>query len=216
MSVCAVIPFYNESNTVSEVVLNTLNFVDTVIAVNDGSVDNSELKIENLERVILINLKKNLGKGAALKTGFAKAISLNFSKIITLDADLQHDPELIPVFISELDHYDIVIGNRLNNLKGMPLQRRLSNKLSSFLLSLKTGKQILDSQCGFRGYSSSLLQNIETTYSGFEAESEIIVLGVRKGFEIGFVKIPAKYTRRKSKIRPFKTILGFLRVIINK
>ena len=58
MSVCAVIPFYNESNTVSEVVLNTLNFVDTVIAVNDGSVDNSELKIENLERVILINLKK--------------------------------------------------------------------------------------------------------------------------------------------------------------
>jgi glycosyltransferase involved in cell wall biosynthesis len=216
VSVCAVIPFYNELNTIKTVVLNSLNFVDVVIAVNDGSVDNSEKTIEDLENVILINLKVNSGKGESLKIGFDKALSLNFKKIITLDADLQHDPEFIPKIIDELENYEAVIGNRLNKLKSMPLHRRLSNKLTSFLLSLKTGQKILDSQCGFRGYNSSFLQSVKTVYPGFEAESEILVMGAKKGFKIGFVEIPTKYEDRKSKMRPFKTIVGFLKVIINK
>ena len=49
-----------------------------------------------------------------------------------------------------------------------------------------------------------------------EAESEILVIGAKKGFKIGFVEIPTKYDSRKSKMRPFKTIVGFLKVIINK
>jgi glycosyltransferase involved in cell wall biosynthesis len=216
VSVCAVIPFYNEFNTVKEAVTASLNYVDIVFAVNDGSVDNSEKEIENLERVNLINLKTNKGKGEALKIGFKKALSLNFSKVITLDADLQHDTAFIPELISALDNYDIVIGNRLSDLESMPLQRRLSNKITSFLLSLKTGQEILDSQCGFRGYNASVLKNVDTTYSGFEAESEILVLGAKKGFTIGSIKIPTKYSARKSKIKPIKTIIGFLKVIINK
>lgn len=216
MSDCAVIPFYNEINNLRTVVVNSLNFVDFVIAVNDGSNDNCEKEIENIKNVELINLQLNSGKGSALKFGFDKALLLKFKKIITLDADLQHDPELIPKFLDELENYEIVIGNRLNNLKGMPFHRRLSNILTSFLLSLKTGQKILDSQCGFRGYKSAVLQSIQTSYAGFEAESEILVLASKKGFKIGFVEIPTKYTGSKSKMRPFKTILGFLKVIINK
>lgn len=216
MSVCSVIPFYNEIKTLKAVVINSLNFVDTVVAVNDGSNDGSEKEIDNLENVILINLKVNSGKGEALRNGFEKALALGFEKIITLDADLQHDPIFIPKIIDALDNYDIVIGNRLNDLQGMPIQRILSNKLTSFLLSLKTGQQIIDSQCGFRGYSSSSLKSVKTAYSGFEAESEILVDGAKKGFKIGFVEIPTKYDSRKSKMRPFKTIVGFLKVIINK
>ena len=216
MSVCAVIPFYNEINNLRTVVKRSLNFVDFVIAVNDGSNDNSEKEIENIKNVELINLQLNSGKGESLKIGFEKALSLNFKKIITLDADLQHDPDLIPKILDELENYDIVIGNRLNNLKGMPFHRRVSNILTSFLLSLKTGQKILDSQCGFRGYKSAVLKSIQTSYAGFEAESEILVLAAKKGFKIGFVEIPTKYTGGKSKMRPFKTILGFLKVIINK
>ena len=216
MSVCSVIPFYNEIKTLKAVVINSLNFVDTVVAVNDGSNDGSEKEIDNLEKVILINLKVNSGKGEALRNGFEKALALGFEKIITLDADLQHDPIFIPKIIDALDNYDIVIGNRLNDLQGMPIQRILSNKLTSFLLSLKTRQQIIDSQCGFRGYSSSSLKSVKTAYSGFEAESEILVDGAKKGFKIGFVEIPTKYDSRKSKMRPFKTIVGFLKVIINK
>jgi glycosyltransferase involved in cell wall biosynthesis len=216
LSVCSVIPFYNEIKTLKEVVINSLNFADIVIAVNDGSNDGSAKQIENLEKVILINLKVNSGKGEALRFGFEKALVLGFEKIITLDADLQHDPKFIPKIIDALDNYDIVIGNRLNDLQGMPLPRILSNKLTSFLLTLKTGQKIIDSQCGFRGYSSSLLKSVKTAYSGFEAESEILVDGAKKGFKIGFVEIPTKYDSRKSKMRPFKTIVGFLKVIINK
>ena len=216
MSVCAIIPFYNEFTTIKAVVINSLNYVHTVIAVNDGSIDNSEKEIENLEKVILINLKVNSGKGEALRIGFEKALSLGFKKIITLDADLQHDPKFIPKIIDALDNYDILIGNRLNDLHGMPPQRILSNKLTSFLLSLKTGQEIIDSQCGFRGYRSSFLRSVKTVYSGFEAESEILVIGAKKGFNIGFVEIPTKYDNRKSKMRPFKTIVGFLKVVINK
>lgn len=216
MSDCAVIPFYNEINNLRRVVVNSLNFVDFVIAVNDGSDDNCEKEIENIKNVELINLQLNSGKGNALKFGFDKALSLKFKKIITLDADFQHDPELIPKILDQLENYEIVIGNRLNNLKGMPFHRRLSNILTSFLLSLKTGQKILDSQCGFRGYKSTVLQSIQTSYAGFEAESEILVLAAKKGFKIGFVEIPTKYTGGKSKMRPFKTILGFLKVIINK
>ena len=57
------------------------------------------------------------------------------------------------ILIEALSSFDIVIGNRLKNLEGMPLQRRLSNKITSFFLTLKTGQKILDSQCGFRAYS---------------------------------------------------------------
>ena len=74
----------------------------------------------------------------------------------------------------------------------------------------------MDSQCGFRGYKSTVLRNIKTSYAGFEAESEILVLAAKKGFKIGFIEIPTKYTLRKSKMRPFKTIVGFFKVIINK
>ncbi|MBT8378620.1 MAG: glycosyltransferase family 2 protein [Ignavibacteria bacterium] len=216
MSVCAVIPFYNEIETIKSIVQNSLKFANFVIAVNDGSTDNSENKIATLKDVVLINQKENLGKGKALQVGFEKALSLKFKKIISLDADLQHDPKFIPAISNELEKFDIVIGNRLKNLKSMPLQRRLSNKLTSRLLSLKTGQQILDSQCGFRGFNSFVIESVKTTYSGFEAESEFLVLAAKKGFKIGFIDIPTVYTDRKSKMRPLKTILGFLKVLINK
>ena len=137
MAVCAVIPFLNEIETLKVVVTKTLNFVNTVIAVNDGSSDNSEKEIEKSENVIIINCNVNSGKGEALKLGFEKALLMNFEKIITLDADLQHDPELIPEILEKLNLSDIIVGNRLKNLKGMPPQRILSNKITSFLLSIK-------------------------------------------------------------------------------
>jgi glycosyltransferase involved in cell wall biosynthesis len=216
VAVCALIPFFNEIETLKVVVTKTLNYVDTVIAVNDGSLDSSEKEIEKLENVITINLDVNSGKGKALKFGFEKALLLNFEKIITIDADLQHDPELIPAIIEKLNLFDVVIGNRLKNLKAMPLQRILSNKITSFLLYIKTGQKILDSQCGFRGYRSSVVKSVGTTYSGFEAESEILVLASKKGFKIGHVEIPTIYRGGKSKMRALKTIFGFLKVLINK
>jgi len=98
----------------------------------------------------------------------------------------------------------------------MPLQRILSNKITSFLLSVKTGQDIKDSQCGFRAYSSEILKEVKTEYSGFEAESEMLVKAAKKGYKIGFVDIPTIYGTENSKMRPFQAIFGFIKVILKR
>lgn len=215
-SVCAVIPFYNEKETLNKILNETSNYVKFIFAVNDGSLDDSYLIERQNPNVKFIDHDKNYGKGKALNTGFKAAVSSGFDYIITLDADFQHDSKYIPELIKGLQLFDIVIGNRLNNLKGMPFQRKLSNKLTSFFLSIKTGQNILDSQCGYRAYSAKVLREVETSYSGFEAESEILVKASKKGFKIGFVDIPTIYGNEKSKMRPMRAILGFLKVMLMK
>ena len=213
--ICAVIPFYNEEKTISEIINRTLQYVDKIIAVNDGSTDNSKQKINNLQNVIVIDYEKNYGKGFALNKGFEKALELGYDTVVTLDSDLQHDPVFIPDLLREIENYGIVIGNRLNNLADMPLQRRLSNKITSFLLSVKTGQIIPDSQSGFRAIRSDVLRVVKTRSHGYEAESEQIILAARKGFKIGFVNTSTIYGNEKSKIKPVKTILAFIKTLFS-
>ncbi len=213
-NVCAVIPFYNEAETIQEVVDRSLNFVDCVIAVNDGSTDGFA-QLKNFQRVIVISNQKNSGKGFSLNTGFRESIKNNFDITITLDADLQHEPEQIPKLIKEIGSFDIVIGNRLDDLTKMPLLRIASNKLTSFFLSLKTGQKLLDTQCGFRAYKTKILTDILSSSHGFEAESEILVNAARKNYKIGFVPIPTIYANEKSKMKTFQAISGFIKVLLS-
>ena len=213
--VCAIIPFYNEKQTLKRVIEETSKHVDFIIAVNDGSTDDDYLEERRLRDVEFIDSKKNYGKGNALRTGFEKMVNTNYQSFVTLDADLQHNPEYIPELLKQLKLFDIVIGNRLKNLKDMPLQRRFSNKLTSYFLTHKTGQKILDSQCGFRAYKKAVLEEVKTNYSGFEAESEILIKASRKGFKIGFIDIPTIYANEQSKMRPFSAIIGFLRVLFS-
>lgn len=211
--ICAVIPFYNEEKTISDIITRTLKFVDTVIAIDDGSTDNSYDIISAIKNVVLLKHKKNEGKGRALKTGFEASIQNNFDLTLTLDADMQHPPEEIPKFLEALSSYDMVIGNRLNHISPMPVLRILSNKLSSSLLSLKAGEKIYDSQCGYRGFRTRILSSILPHYSGYEAESEMIILAARKNYKLGFVSIPTIYGEEKSKVRPFNIIAGFIKTL---
>lgn len=210
---CAIIPFYNEEKTIAEIINRTLNFVNTVIAVNDGSTDNSKNNLPDNKNIIYLENFVNEGKGTALNRGFTESLKNNYEITIAIDADLQHLPEKIPEFISTLDNFHIVIGNRLNDIKTMPLQRILSNKLTSFLLSKKTGQQILDSQCGYRAYRTEILKDILPQYPGYEAESEILINASRRNYKIGFVNIPTIYGEEKSKMNPFDAIAGFIKTM---
>ena len=126
---------------------------------------------------------------------------------------MQHNPKSIPALLSGLDNFDLVVGNRLKDLSGMPFQRIMSNKLTSFLLSKKTGMKIIDSQCGFRAFSRKVLLNVQSRSNGYEAESEIIILATRAGFKIGFVEVQTIYGNEKSKLNPVKAIIGFIKVL---
>lgn len=215
-SVATVIPFFNEESTISEIINRTIKFSDVIILINDGSNDNSLQHIPVNQKIILISFPENKGKGAALKAGFLKSIELNCTVTIALDADLQHQPELIPEFVSALKKYDIVIGNRLKDKRGMPFHRILSNRLTSYLLSKKLGVKISDSQCGFRGYRNDCLSKLLPSSVGFEAESEILFLAAGYNFDIGEINIPTIYGIRKSKMRAIQTIRGFLKVLLMK
>ena len=213
--IAAVIPFYNEYLTIRRVIGETLNYVDMVFAVNDGSTDNTINQIDSAENLKIINIKTNIGKGFALREGFKMALENDCDIIVTLDGDLQHLPQEIPGVLTKIDDYDIVIGNRLNNLKKMPLQRIMSNKLTSFLISKKTGQQILDCQSGFRAYKADVLKKISTKQNGFEAETEIIIEASKLNFKIGFSDISTIYNGQKSKMSPFKTTIGFIKLLFS-
>ena len=210
---CAIIPFYNESEHLPGIINDTLPFVDKIIAVNDGSTDNSAFLIPESKEIQIISYPVNKGKGFALNLGFMESIKSGYGYTVTLDADYQHNPAYIPSLLKELDNSDIVIGNRLNKLNRMPIHRIMSNKLTSFLLSIKTKTKIIDSQCGFRAYKTSVLESILPSYAGFEAESEIILNAANNNLKISFVYVPTIYNNEKSKMRSFQAIKGFIKVL---
>jgi len=213
--IAAIIPFFNERGTINQIMQLTLKHVDAVIAVDDGSTDNSSENITLGENIILLKNATNRGKGSALRKGLSYAVKNGFDELITLDADLQHNPDEIALLCSRLKVYHIVIGNRLNNLKDMPLQRRISNKITSYLLSIKTGQKILDSQSGFRAYRAEVIKNVETKEDGYEAESEILITAARKGYRIGFTDITTIYGDEISKMSPVKSSIGFIKLLFS-
>lgn len=213
-SICAVIPFYNEEKQINDVTENVLKYVDFVILVNDGSTDQSVNKLPTNDNIILLTHHQNLGKGAALKSGFKKSIELNTMITISIDGDNQHEPKFIPKLIEMTNQYDCVIGKRERNTTSMPIHRKLSNYLTSKILSLKTGTNILDSQSGFRSFRTNILPNVLPDYVGFEAESEMLIRICRNNYSIGFQKISTIYGNDDSKMKAIPTILGFIKVIL--
>ncbi len=153
---------------------------------------------------------RNRGKGAALRTGFSHLIctkgadtganaGTNPQKcdwILTMDADGQHSPADIPRFIAEskrLPLPGICIGARDIRPRSMPAARIISNRLTSLILSILTGRNIIDSQCGYRLYSAEFIKSIQIEYNRFQAESELIQKAAAKHFPIRFVDVQTLY-----------------------
>ena len=97
----AIIPCLNEELTIASIVLKSKKYVDTVLVVDDGSKDDTT-KIAEKVGAIVITHEKNRGKSAAIKTGFRYALEQDFSYVITIDGDGQHNPEEIPLLLKDL------------------------------------------------------------------------------------------------------------------
>jgi len=136
--------------------------------------------------------------------------------LITLDGDLQHPPEYIPSFLLAIENADIVIGKRKKSGSDMPLHRRLSNSVTSFLINLKTGYKLRDSQSGFRAYRLEKIISILPISDGYEAETEILIKASGRGLTIREVEIPTIYTGLPSKMSYPRAIFGFLRILLKQ
>jgi glycosyltransferase involved in cell wall biosynthesis len=208
MRLCAVIPAYNSETTISEVVKKTRARIERVVVIDDGSTDDTARLAKGAGADVL-RVRKNRGKGNALRLAFCYALRNDLDAIITLDADLQHDPSDIPKFIK---HYltrgsRIVIGNRLSDREKIPPIRYTVNRIGTYTFSWLLNQHVEDSQCGFRLYDRLVMENFQILNNGFEAEADLMLRVGKRGYKIGFVPIKTIYSpnpQSRSYYRPVK------------
>jgi glycosyltransferase involved in cell wall biosynthesis len=219
MNVAVLIPAFNAAGSLSDLLERTIRFVskDNIFIVNDGSTDSTKSVSEKFD-VNVISHQKNRGKGSALQTGFDAILKKNYDAVITMDADLQHQPEEISNFIMlfNVRQYDVIIGSRLHNKKGMPFHRILSNTLTTALVKMRTGASISDSQSGFRFIARKVLENVRLESNGFEAETEFLIKSSAQGFSFGSIPIETIYAGEKSNMKNFQTTVNFIKVLFKQ
>ncbi len=214
MNVCLLIPAYNESRTIGQVVSEARKTMESVVVVDDGSKDGTA-QIAQDSGAFVIKHQVNSGKGAALRTGFQYVLDHGYDAVITMDSDGQHDVDDIPKFLQTFSRSraGIILGSRMHDISTMPAVRKFTNKLTSFVGSLLAHQELKDSQSGFRLISSDVLRAVELETTGYEMESELLIKASRRGFRITSIPIKTIYGEEVSKINPVVDTYRFFRLL---
>ena len=216
--VAAIVPCHSAAGAES-VVHRVLPHVQEVVLVDDGApeADASVLRaIGDWPGVKLVRLAANAGKGDAVAAGAAVLMARPEppDALIVVDADGQHPPDRIPEFIEASAQFDVVIGDRRGDRASMPWTRRCTNAVSSALLTLVTGRRMLDSQCGMRLYRIEALEHAPLPPGRYEAETRHLRTALGAGLAIGWVPIPAIYDGEQSAFRPIRDTWRVLSSIV--
>ena len=198
--ISVVIPVFNEELTVGNVidrltaVMQKLGLDFEIIVVDDCSVDRS-LEFSVRQGVQVYTLREHMGKGLALRAGFAKAKG---DIISTIDSDGSHRPEELASLLNPIlrDKADLVIGSRY--LSDKPAVAKKLNavgvRLFNFLIKVLTRVEVSDSQSGYRVMQASILRNMRLESKGYEIESEMLVKAVQRGFRVR--EVPISFEQR--------------------
>jgi len=175
-----------------------------VVVVDDGSSDDTAAKAAAAGATV-IRHGANRGKGSALATGIATALADDAAAIVTLDADGQHAPEAIPELLASLAAgSDLVIGAREQRRGVMPWQRRVTNRLSSWVLGVALGRPVTDAQCGFRAFTRAVADRVRPAAARYEYETEFLYLAAMHKCVIAWVPVPTSYAGARSHFRPLR------------
>jgi len=200
MLISVVIPVFNEELTIGNVierltaVMQKIGFKYEIIIVDDCSTDRS-LEISKSQSAKVFSLKKHMGKGYALRAGFAKAKG---EIITTIDSDGSHRPEELPQLLTPLlqNKADLIIGSRYLSQK--PVATKKLNaagvRLFNFLIKILTRAEVSDSQSGYRVMKTAVLRNMRLKSSEYEIESEMLVKTALQGFKIR--EVPISFEQR--------------------
>ncbi len=211
-NILALIPAYNEAAHIRAVVQGSLPHLP-VLVVDDGSRDETA-RLAREAGAQVLRQAPNQGKGAALRAGFRQALAAGQEAVLTLDADGQHAPEELPIF---LERYaarkaDLIIGAR--DFAAMPLKRRVSNTFGRWTFSWAMGQDIRDNQSGYRLLSARLMAALlDSRESGFEFEVEMIATCVLRGYTLDWVPIQTIYAGESSHIQPWRHTVNYLRLV---
>lgn len=143
IDIMVLIAAFNEAPVIGDVVAGCRKWRLPVVVVDDGSSDSTVEEAERAGAQVIAH-SENHGKGKALATGFDYASRNGFEAVVTLDADGQHDPDQIGLFLDEYrrNGADVIVGTRMRDVRRMPWIRRFTNRASSFVISRITGCRI--------------------------------------------------------------------------
>lgn len=209
MKLSIIIPVYNEEKTIEQILSRVSKaklqsgLKKEIIVVDDGSTDSSKFKVQRLklQRLKKIFHKKNLGKGAAVKSGLKVATG---DYIIIQDADLEYNPQdfkklLLPILKKETE---VVYGNRFENYplkiwgegKTILPTYWIGNMVLAIMTNLLYGSNLRDMETCYKVLSKKVLDKIDLKAKKFEFEPEITAKILKKGFRI--VEVPIKVEPR--------------------
>lgn len=210
MKLSIIIPIFNEEKTVAEILKKVLSvklpfkIKKEIIIVDDGSTDNTKVIIKNTKGIKKIFHQKNLGKGAAIKTG----LKIVTGEIILIqDGDLEYDPSYYPVLLEPILHNKakVVYGTRLTDY---PLQlwgknktilpiHLIANRFLTALTNLLYNSNLTDMETCYKIFKRSCLEGIELVSNRFAFEPEITAKFLKKGIKI--IEVPIKVQPRTHK-----------------
>ena len=207
MKICALIPAFNEAPYIAKIVEETRGHVETVIVIDDGSVDGTA-QLALAAGATCLGSQINCGKSSALRRGIDYARANGFTHVITLDGDGQHLPQDIPAMlrVAEDTGADMVIGARPFALNLMPRSRYYSNTIGSRIASALIGCEIKDSQSGFRLIRIDKLSKIKLRSRRYEIEMEVLIKMAQTGCTFAHSPIHMVYFNDEahSKLRPIR------------
>ena len=202
-----IIPVFNEEKAVREVIaslkieLEKMDIVYEIIAINDGSTDNSRNVLSEIENIKLINHPYNKGYGAALKTGIKNSA---FDFVCIIDADNTYPVIEIPNMYKFVGEYDMVVGARIGQNVDIPFQKKYAKVVITKLANYLVGSKIPDLNSGLRIFrKEAALINLNILPSGFSFTTTITCAMMTSDYFVKFHNIDYFTRTGVSKIRPF-------------
>jgi glycosyltransferase involved in cell wall biosynthesis len=203
--IAVLIPAYNAAASLRGVIEGIKGYVSSILVVDDGSTD-ATAEIALAAGVHVLRHQINRGKGVALRTGFWFLLHQGYQAIITMDADGQHDPSYIPLFIDvyKKGKGDIIIGSRAGEFHAMSWLRRFWNRLGVKAVSKLIGTPLTDTQSGYRLIKAEVLQGLPLRAEGYEVELELLIKACKRGHHVVEIEVTTHYIdgRPSSHFRP--------------
>ncbi len=210
----AVLPVYNNKDTVAAVARDCLNHVPHVLVVDDGSTDADIPVLFAGTGIHVCRHETNRGKGAAILTALAFVKARGGRFMITIDADGQHYPrdleKFIPLIRSEADV--IVVGCRSFDAETIPVGSRFGRRFANFWLMVETGVYVDDCQSGFRAYPVDTLDRMRFRSARYDFESEVLARAAWAGLKLKTVAIDVWYPEPHLRVSGFKPFRDNVRI----
>ncbi len=204
----AIVPSFDNEGAVAAVVLGVLEHGLDVVVINDGSRDGTAEAARSAGATVLDH-PRNLGKGAALLTGFRWAVEQGFSHVVTLDADGQHYPRDLPRLLARMQArpHAIVVGTRPRDVANVPRSSKIGRAISDFMLWASSADELAgerpDSQCGYRIYPLDHVLALRLKARRYDFEQEILVRAAWHGVPLVAEDIDVHYPPADERVSHF-------------